>query len=211
MFKETLYQSATDGTPFVDCLTRQGVLPGIKVRRHGRAGLGWRAGGRRGGVRCLLGWVHCLLGWVHRWSLQATSEAHSAGYFPAAAACRWMRGSCRSRAAPARPALAGLTACTPPARGMQRRGRALPSGARRSRLGMGAPPSSALRPMRRSWQSMQPSARWGVVPAAGSMLLGFWSSDAAAALLLAVAIVCAQPHYRPLHVLLRPTLCPTAH
>jgi hypothetical protein len=58
---------------------------------------------------------------------------------------------------------------------------------------------------------MQPSARWGVVPAAGSMLLGFWSSDAAAALLLAVAIVCAQPHYRPLHVLLRPTLCPTAH
>jgi fructose-bisphosphate aldolase class I len=31
MFKETLYQSAADRTPFVDCLKRQGVLPGIKV------------------------------------------------------------------------------------------------------------------------------------------------------------------------------------
>jgi hypothetical protein len=31
MFKETLYQSAADGTPFVQCLAKQGVLPGIKV------------------------------------------------------------------------------------------------------------------------------------------------------------------------------------
>eukprot|EP00775_Hariotina_reticulata_P012049 gene12049-12191_t len=31
MFKETLYQSSADGTPFVDCLRRQGVMPGIKV------------------------------------------------------------------------------------------------------------------------------------------------------------------------------------
>lgn len=31
MFKETLLQSAADGTSFVDCLVRQGVLPGIKV------------------------------------------------------------------------------------------------------------------------------------------------------------------------------------
>jgi fructose-bisphosphate aldolase class I len=31
MFKETLYQSAADGTPFVDILNRQGVLSGIKV------------------------------------------------------------------------------------------------------------------------------------------------------------------------------------
>ncbi|KAK9806911.1 hypothetical protein WJX72_007233 [[Myrmecia] bisecta] len=31
LFKETLLQSTSDGTPFVDCLTRQGVLPGIKV------------------------------------------------------------------------------------------------------------------------------------------------------------------------------------
>ena len=31
MFKETLYQSTADGTPFVDVLSRQGVLSGIKV------------------------------------------------------------------------------------------------------------------------------------------------------------------------------------
>lgn len=31
LFKETLYQSASDGTPFTECLLRQGVLPGIKV------------------------------------------------------------------------------------------------------------------------------------------------------------------------------------
>jgi fructose-bisphosphate aldolase class 1 len=31
MFKETLYQSTADGTPFVDVLARQGVLSGIKV------------------------------------------------------------------------------------------------------------------------------------------------------------------------------------
>lgn len=38
MFKETLYQSADDGTPFVECLRRQGVLPGIKARGEGA---GW--------------------------------------------------------------------------------------------------------------------------------------------------------------------------
>ncbi|PSC75875.1 fructose-1,6-bisphosphate aldolase [Micractinium conductrix] len=31
LFRETLFQSAADGTSFVDCLLRQGVLPGIKV------------------------------------------------------------------------------------------------------------------------------------------------------------------------------------
>jgi hypothetical protein len=31
MFKETLQQAAADGTPFVQCLTQQGVMPGIKV------------------------------------------------------------------------------------------------------------------------------------------------------------------------------------
>lgn len=31
LFKETLRQSAGDGTPFTQCLLRQGVLPGIKV------------------------------------------------------------------------------------------------------------------------------------------------------------------------------------
>lgn len=34
LFKETLYQSADDGTPFVECLKRQGVLAGIKVRKN---------------------------------------------------------------------------------------------------------------------------------------------------------------------------------
>ena len=31
LYKETLYQSASDGRPFVECLTSQGILPGIKV------------------------------------------------------------------------------------------------------------------------------------------------------------------------------------
>jgi fructose-bisphosphate aldolase, class I len=31
MFEETLYQKAADGTPFVDILKRQGIVPGIKV------------------------------------------------------------------------------------------------------------------------------------------------------------------------------------
>jgi fructose-bisphosphate aldolase class I len=31
LFKETLLQSSSDGVPFVTCLERQGVLPGIKV------------------------------------------------------------------------------------------------------------------------------------------------------------------------------------
>lgn len=31
LFKETLGQQAADGTPFVECLQRQGVLAGIKV------------------------------------------------------------------------------------------------------------------------------------------------------------------------------------
>ncbi|CAL8462920.1 g2454 [Coccomyxa elongata] len=31
LFKETLYQHASDGVPFVKCLTSRGVLPGIKV------------------------------------------------------------------------------------------------------------------------------------------------------------------------------------
>lgn len=31
MFEETLYQSAADGTPFVDILKAQGIVPGIKV------------------------------------------------------------------------------------------------------------------------------------------------------------------------------------
>lgn len=31
LFEETLYQNAADGTPFVDVLKSQGVIPGIKV------------------------------------------------------------------------------------------------------------------------------------------------------------------------------------
>ena len=31
MFEETLYQSCADGTPFVDALKKQGIVPGIKV------------------------------------------------------------------------------------------------------------------------------------------------------------------------------------
>ena len=31
MFEETLYQSCEDGTPFVDVLQKQGIVPGIKV------------------------------------------------------------------------------------------------------------------------------------------------------------------------------------
>jgi fructose-bisphosphate aldolase class I len=31
MFEETLYQSSTEGVPFVDVLKSQGILPGIKV------------------------------------------------------------------------------------------------------------------------------------------------------------------------------------
>jgi fructose-bisphosphate aldolase class I len=31
LFKETLYQSASSGKPFVECLQDQGILPGIKV------------------------------------------------------------------------------------------------------------------------------------------------------------------------------------
>jgi fructose-bisphosphate aldolase class 1 len=31
MFDETFYQKAADGTPFVDVLKKQGIVPGIKV------------------------------------------------------------------------------------------------------------------------------------------------------------------------------------
>lgn len=31
MFDETLFQSCADGTPFVDVLKKQGIVPGIKV------------------------------------------------------------------------------------------------------------------------------------------------------------------------------------
>ena len=31
MFEETLYQSSAGGTPFVDILREQGIVPGIKV------------------------------------------------------------------------------------------------------------------------------------------------------------------------------------
>lgn len=31
LFKETLGQSSSEGVPFVECLKRQGILPGIKV------------------------------------------------------------------------------------------------------------------------------------------------------------------------------------
>jgi Fructose-bisphosphate aldolase class-I len=35
LYKETLAQSSSDGVPFVDCLARQGILPGIKVDEVG--------------------------------------------------------------------------------------------------------------------------------------------------------------------------------
>merc|ERR1711990_248040 len=31
MFEETLFQSSSEGKPFVDCLKEQGIVPGIKV------------------------------------------------------------------------------------------------------------------------------------------------------------------------------------
>lgn len=31
LYEETLFQNHADGTPFVDCLTKIGVIPGIKV------------------------------------------------------------------------------------------------------------------------------------------------------------------------------------
>ena len=33
--QEALYQSASDGTPFVECLRQRGVLPGVKVDEAG--------------------------------------------------------------------------------------------------------------------------------------------------------------------------------
>lgn len=35
MFEETLYQSTAGGTPFVDVLREQGIVPGIKVDTGG--------------------------------------------------------------------------------------------------------------------------------------------------------------------------------
>ena len=35
LYKETLAQSSSEGIPFVDCLARQGILPGIKVDEVG--------------------------------------------------------------------------------------------------------------------------------------------------------------------------------
>lgn len=35
MFEETLYQNAADGTPFVNILNDQGIIPGIKVSGPG--------------------------------------------------------------------------------------------------------------------------------------------------------------------------------
>lgn len=31
LYEETLFQKATDGTPFVDLLKSKGIIPGIKV------------------------------------------------------------------------------------------------------------------------------------------------------------------------------------
>jgi fructose-bisphosphate aldolase class 1 len=31
MYEETLYQKTKDGTPFVEVLTKRGIIPGIKV------------------------------------------------------------------------------------------------------------------------------------------------------------------------------------
>ena len=35
MYKETLFQAASSGKPFVECLGEQGVMPGIKVDEVG--------------------------------------------------------------------------------------------------------------------------------------------------------------------------------
>ena len=34
LYEETLYQNHADGTPFVKCLEKLGVIPGIKVAPH---------------------------------------------------------------------------------------------------------------------------------------------------------------------------------
>ena len=37
LFDETIRQAADDGTPFVDVLARQGIVPGVKVDRGSKA------------------------------------------------------------------------------------------------------------------------------------------------------------------------------
>ncbi len=79
LFKETLYQAASDGTPFVDCLSRLGVFPGIKVdevkpgevNSVSMTSLLWDA--RSGwppvlkAALCIL--AHVCVCWVVRWML----------------------------------------------------------------------------------------------------------------------------------------------
>jgi fructose-bisphosphate aldolase class I len=50
MFDETLFQKAKDGTPFVDILKKQGILPGIKVGAASQC-FGWSGSGVFGGWR----------------------------------------------------------------------------------------------------------------------------------------------------------------
>ena len=60
LFQETLYQAADDGTSFVHCLGRQGVLPGIKVDEVGDRPSGWLSSTQEGCAvpgRKFLPWV----------------------------------------------------------------------------------------------------------------------------------------------------------
>lgn len=49
LFKETLFQSSSDGRPFVDCLLGEGILPGVKVDEVGGR-QAWPAGLRADSV-----------------------------------------------------------------------------------------------------------------------------------------------------------------
>ena len=44
LYEETLYQKADDGTPFVELLKKQHIIPGIKVRfyMHNSVSAGYR-------------------------------------------------------------------------------------------------------------------------------------------------------------------------
>jgi hypothetical protein len=70
LFEETLYQRAADGTPFVELMHRQNIIPGIKVRGKGAMGGG---DSRSGLVTGVVGWFVVILCspfllWCVRWT-----------------------------------------------------------------------------------------------------------------------------------------------
>lgn len=141
LFKETLFQAADDGTPFTQCLTRQGVLPGIKVRgSRGRRCRKWGDGGRTldderpHGARAAAAGL-----WLGQHSSSPGARISTLHLH----LHRWTRGWCRWTAALGRPAREAWTAWQPHARSMRRPARALPSGARGGRAAGASAPWAA--------------------------------------------------------------------